>query len=144
MTEGELFWAALRRAPDGGASSRPLARLRAYLHQQLVLNQVPDPDAGDVAGRLMDAIEQYEFLQVDDYIGPNATDIAWNVVAVSDADGTWRRLFGAERFDEDDYEYDWGLVSRYSGEIVGQATTDGLIPGTEGQPLRVRKVVRRP
>lgn len=143
MTEDELFFAALQRAPYVGASSRQLAVLRHFTHAEMMAGRI-DGATQDRIGKLLDALEGYEFLRVDDYIGPNATDIAWNVVEVGDADGTWRRLFGAERFDEDNNEYDWGLVSRYDGELVGRATTDGLIPGTNGQPLRVIKVVRRP
>lgn len=140
----KLFWAALTRAPHHGASSAQVARLRAYLHQQLVLNRVPDDDAGDVAGRLLDAIEQYEFARVGDLIGHNHTEIPWNVVSVVDPKGhVWHRVFGADRYDlagEPNLHfpdgYDW-----ISADDTYRVTTLGLLRFV---PLGIIKVVRNP
>lgn len=140
--ETELFWAALRRAAHMGASSEPVAKLRAYVHNEMLAGRI----AGDTADRLadlLDTVEEYEQVREGDFIGPNATDIAWNVVEVENGDGTWRRLFGPDRLD-DGNEWDWALVSRNGLGDVGYSTTDALIPGTYGRPLRVTKVVRHP
>jgi hypothetical protein len=139
--DNQLFWAALRRAPHNGASSAPVAKLRAYLHEQLVLKSVPSPDAMDVAGRLLDEIEAHEFVTVGDYLGGGPRQIPWNVLEVLDDEGTlWRRAFGAERFltEDDDTvsldEYDWITEG-------GACTDEGL---KFYAPLQVMRVARRP
>lgn len=142
MNDVELFYAALSRAPHHGASSAPVARLRAYLHRQLVLQPAPDDDAGDVAGRMLDAIEEHEFVKVGDYLPGNDREIPWNVLAVHDDEGTvWRRAFGEDRFarhedsDGDSVEeYDWITEG-------GWCTDDGL---KFYAPLRVVEVAVRP
>lgn len=142
MTDTELFWAARARAPHHGASSASVARLRAYLHEQLTLKPTPDNDAGDVAGRLLDAIEEYEFVKVGDYLTGDR-GIPWNVLEVLDGFGErWRRAFGADRFAVDDatgepdpgQEYDWVTEG-------GRSTDDGVLSYA---PLMVVKVAMRP
>lgn len=141
-TDHELFLAARAVAPHNGASSAPVARLRAYLHQQLVLNRTPDDDAGDVAGRLLDAIEEYEFPKVGDYLRGGSGGIHWMVLEVLDDEGTlWRRAFGDDRFAREDdgtvdysQEYDWMTEG-------GRCTTSGVLFYA---PLQVRRVVTIP
>lgn len=141
MNDAELFWAALRRAPDHGASSNAVASLRAYVHAEFLAEHI-DPDTTDRIGELLGAIEEHEFVREGDLIGPNATDIAWNVLEVRNCEGdTWRRAFGEQRFAvEDDgfidreQEYDWIIEG-------GWSTTDGLLVYA---PLTVTKVAVRP
>lgn len=141
MTERELYWAARTRAPNNGASSPEVAQLRRYLHQQLVLNRVPDADAGDVAGRLLDAIEEHEQTRAGDIIGFNTTDIAWNVLEVLDDEGTaWHRVFGDDRFDPDEVSDDHLVVYDWACE-GGRCTTEGLL---FYKPLQVLRVAQRP
>lgn len=146
LTDDErLFFAARSQAPDNGASSAPVARLRAYLHQQLVLNRTPDDDAGDVAGRLLDAIEEYEFPKVGDYLSGGHGGIHWMVLEVLDDEGTrWRRAFGDDRFLRNDdgtldcsQEYEWITEG-------GWGTTDGVLFYAPLQVMRVAQIPGSP
>lgn len=141
MTDDELFWAARRRAPHNGASSPEVARLRSFTHAEFLADRIAGATQDEI-GRLLDAVEEHEFLQVGDYIGHNAKDIAWNVVEVICDEGTaWRRAFGEDRFVREDdgalndlQEYDWITEG-------GHCTTDGLL---FYKPLLVTRVVRKP
>ncbi len=139
MNDSELFFAALSRASNHG-ESREVAALRRYVHAEMLAGRIEGATT-DRLGELIDALSDKETSQVGDLIGPNATDIRWDVLEVEDNQGgVWRRAFGEDRYcredgDPDGHEYDWVTVGG------GWSSTDGLIVYA---PLRITRVARRP
>jgi hypothetical protein len=141
MTEEELYYAALARAPHHGMT-REVAALYDGLMSAAMRGQIDLAAQGRLAD-LFHAIYLAQRPQVGDLISGNATDIFWDVLEVEDSQGdVWRRAFGRDRYavedvtGEIDYseEYDWVTVG-------GWSTTDGLLLYA---PLTVIKVAVHP
>lgn len=136
-----LYYAALARAPHHG--ERPEIRaLRDYTHRAMLDGRI-DGATQDRIGQLIDAVSAQDRSQVGDLIGPNAGDIAWDVLAVTDRHGSpWMRAFGDNRYTIEDstgerdrsQEYDWFTEG-------GWSTTDGLLGYV---PLTVAMVAAPP
>ncbi|MBF9135156.1 hypothetical protein I0C86_40470 [Plantactinospora sp. S1510] len=140
-TDTELYYLAFSRASHGG-ESREVRLLRDFTHARMLAGLI-DGATQDRIGELLDAISSREIPKVGDWIAPGSEDIRWDVLeVVDDAGDTWHRVFGDDRYadDEDDggldrsQEYDW----RNSG---GWSTTEGVL---DYAPLRVTKVACRP
>lgn len=117
-----LYYAALARAPYGG-ETREVSMLRSFTHREFLAGRI-DAGSQDQIGRLIDAIAVQGFSKVGDIIGPNATDIAWDVLMVKDCQGDeWVRAFGDNRYAIDDstgerdrsQEYDWFTEGGWAG-----------------------------
>lgn len=141
MDETQLYFAALSRAANHG-ESREIRNLRSYTHAEMMAGRI-DGATQDEIGRLIDALSAKDAAAVGDIVGPNATDIPWDVLEVVNSErDTWRRAFGQDRYAREDstgeldfsQEYDWITEG-------GWSTTPGLLVYA---PLRVTRVAGLP
>lgn len=122
-----LYFAALSRAPHHG-ESREVSELRQFTHAEMMAGRI-EGSTQDRIGVLIDQLSAKTTSKVGDVIGPNATDIPWDVLAVIDSQNDqWVRAFGDNRYAVEDItgerdlsqEYDWFTAG-------GWSTTDGLL-----------------
>lgn len=136
-----LYVAALSRAPHHG-ETREVRALRDFTHGEMLAGRI-DGATQDRIGQLLDDLARTQQSKAGDVIGPNTTDVPWDVLQVTDCqDDIWFRAFGDNRYRVDDatgerdrsQEYDWSTAG-------GWSTTEGLL---DYAPLTVTMIAERP